>query len=200
MDDDLPPRRSRWLPLLGLFAVAAGVLLLRESLLESGRHGGDHPAVGKPLSKIQLAPCANTDQPLSSEALQDKVVLINFWGTWCPPCREELPHVVELQRKFRENERFAFVSVSCSASGEDSPAQVGPETRQFLTAEKYEFPVYCDPEAMTRGPLAISLKLDGFGYPTTVVADRTGTIRGMWVGYRQGDEKAVESLVASLLK
>lgn len=202
VDDLRPAGGAAKYVFLALAALAAVVLVMLLRQQDRGPRAGvgtRHALVGKPLTRIELAPCVNTDQPLTTGDLKDKVVLINYWGTWCPPCREEFPHIVRLRGKFAGNDRFAFLSVSCSASGEDNPAQLAPDTAEYLKSLGAEFPVYCDPDGKSRIPLAMAIRTDSFFYPTTVVADRAGVIRGAWTGYLQGEERDVEALVAELL-
>ena len=185
---------------LAAIAAVVFVMLMRQQD-EPGRRamGTRHPLVGKSLTKVVLIPCVNVAEPLVTDDLASKVVLINYWGTWCPPCREEFPHIVKLRGKFAGNDQFAFVSVSCSATGEDAAEQLRPDTEEYLKSLGADFPVYCDPDGKTRIPFCMAMHTDTFVYPTTVVVDRTGVIRGVWTGYLQGEEQDVAALVDELL-
>lgn len=195
-----PSRSTRLLlRLVVILGVGVAAFVLLEARSGGRRQGANHPAVGMRIPSVPLAPCANVSTGLDGSAIDGKVALVNFWGTWCPPCREEFPHLVALRQKFLADDRFVFVSVSCSMTGDDEPAAVGPETRQYLESEQFDLPVYCDPGAALRIPLSVALKMDGFQYPTTVIVDRHGAIRGLWTGFRRGDEHAMETLVAALL-
>lgn len=65
--------------------------------------------------------------------LKGKVVLINFWATWCPPCKIEIPGFVELYDKYNEN-GFEIIGVSVDTSGSDS-------VKSFVKSEKINYPV-----------------------------------------------------------
>lgn len=202
----VPPRRLPWFWIL--LALGAGTLAIvlkaNPSLpLPTRNDGGTHPAVGKRLNSLSLRPLTFAGDPLTLDELQGKVVVLNFWGTWCPPCRLELPHVAELAHRYRDSERCRVLAVSCGASGPD-PVSALPElhmeTRQLLDDTHLELPAYADPEGRTRRALVQSAQLQDFGYPTIVVFDGQGVIRGLWTGYAPGLEREIESLVASLIE
>lgn len=194
-----PSRRGRLVWALGGLVVSASVLYWATTQTPSRPVGVRHPAVGITLPKVQLSPCAGTEEELTSDQLRGKVTVVNYWGTWCAPCREEFPHIYAMRAKFVERKNFAFVSVCCGADGPDDRATLQRDVEQYLNQNKYELPVHCDPEAKTRIPLSLALKLELFPYPLTVVADRDGVVRGIWTGYYKGDERNVEQLVKKLL-
>src|SRR5262249_22309983 len=65
------------------------------------------------LGTLSLTPVLAKDQPLTLDDLKGKVVLLNFWGTWCPPCVHEFPDILSLQQEHRERTDFKVVAVSC---------------------------------------------------------------------------------------
>lgn len=69
------------------------------------------------------------------QANRGKVVLVNFWATWCEPCRQEMPHLVALEKKWRER---GFVLVTVSA---DEPEEE-PDARAFLRSHAVPLPAY----------------------------------------------------------
>ena len=187
---------SRMFHWLLLAAVAA--VFIYAFLRPAGRneHAG---AIGATLERVHLAPLTGGGDPVELQNLQDRVTVINFWGTWCPPCRAEFPHVVALNSRFREREPFQLFAVSCGASHDSDLAELSEETTAFLRQQEFELPTYADPDAVTR--LAVQEILGGttFSYPTTLVLDKSGVIRGVWVGYMPGEERDVEALVEKLL-
>lgn len=91
-------------------------------------------------------PLIGDSDPLTLERLNGEVVLINFWGTWCGPCMMEFPHLVELNDRFKSNERFRFVPVSCGPGGVDNNLeQLKSATETYLRKLGVELDVYCDP-------------------------------------------------------
>jgi len=94
-------------------------------------------------------------------SLKGKVVFLNFWATWCPPCLAEMPAVNKLYEQFKTNPQVVFLLVD--ADGEFQRSQ------QYMDNKKYGLPVYAVasalPEALFKGSL-----------PTTVVLDKSGNI------------------------
>jgi cytochrome c biogenesis protein CcmG/thiol:disulfide interchange protein DsbE len=194
------PRSIPWLWVV--LAVAAGLLTLRLTFMTPVGHesGRQHPGVGQKMPPLSLQPLTFEGDAVSLDDLKGKVVVVNFWGTWCPPCRMELPHVAELADHYADDNRCRVLAVSCGADTSDpvsSLPDLQSETAQTLASAHLHLPAYADPEARTRRALQESI---GFGgYPTTLVLDRDGVIRGLWTGYAPGDEKDVAELVESLL-
>lgn len=104
--------------------------------------------------------------------LRGKVVLLNFWATWCPPCRLEIPSIAALGEKL-EGEAFEIAAVS-----------VGEERKtvaDFVAAEKLAFPVYLDRAGK------LGAEFGARSIPTTYILDREGRIVAGYVGSRQYD-------------
>jgi thiol-disulfide isomerase/thioredoxin len=91
-----------------------------------------------------------------------KVVFINFWATWCPPCLAELPSINTLYQKVKADTNIVFVTV-------DVDNNLAKST-QFLKDKGYTFPVYAGDEAH------VPNSLFGEGIPTTLVVDKQGNI------------------------
>jgi thiol-disulfide isomerase/thioredoxin len=181
-------------------AIAAGVLLIIITNMPPRREPGqgtDHPAVGKSLADIALEPLTGDPRPIDKASLAGKVTLINFWGTWCPPCRAEFPHVVALWEELKDHEDFQLAAVSCLQGLEESADDLSA-TEPFLKRQGTKMPTYWDPEGRTR--IALSRVEPSFGFPTTVLLDRQGVIRAMWNGYYPGMEVDVEATVRAVLK
>ena len=114
-----------------------------------------------------------------------KVVLVNFWATWCPPCLEEMPAMERLYRQHRDG-GFTLVAVSVDA---DSKV-VAP----FVTAHKFSFPVALDPSmnmANTYGVRAL---------PSSFIVARDGTLAALAIGPRHWDNDAAHSLIEGLAR
>ncbi len=136
--------------------------------------------VGLPLGQLKLQPLAGDAPPVSLSSLRGAVVLLNFWGTWCPPCREELPHIAEIFQRRGGDADFRLLAVSCGNRGNDSDVDgLRRETSVLLKKMDLAMPTYADPDEVTREAVD---RVAGFeGYPTTLVLDRRGIIRGIWV-------------------
>jgi cytochrome c biogenesis protein CcmG/thiol:disulfide interchange protein DsbE len=155
------------------------------------------------LSDVHLVPLASASgspgQDVSLASLKGQVVLLNFWGTWCPPCRAEFPHIVELYHKWGRSQGVAVLPVSCSGGNDSGELQdLRDETAAFIAQQKADLPVYFDPGGRTRKAVAAAV---GFsGYPTTLVLDRDGKIRATWVGYAPGRELEMDQLIQKLVR
>jgi thiol-disulfide isomerase/thioredoxin len=105
---------------------------------------------------------------ISSAAWRGKVVIVNFWATWCPPCREEIPELVDLQARYKDQLQIVAVSVD-----EDLPASA---IKRF--AEKFEmnFPVVLASPALVREYEGAS------ALPTNFVINREGRVVQKHVG------------------
>jgi cytochrome c biogenesis protein CcmG, thiol:disulfide interchange protein DsbE len=106
-----------------------------------------------------------------------QVVLINYWATWCGPCREEMPGLARVAQEFTPR-GLAVVGVAMD-DGSDAPAQV----RAFAARMKVPYPVAFPPATTTLGPREIAL-------PTTVLIDRQGRIVKTYRGAVERDDFA----------
>ncbi len=182
----------------GAFVILLALALRPDK--EQFQDGSQHPGIGQPMESFELTALVHTDAPLKLEDLRGEVVLINFWGTWCGPCMMEFPHLVELNERLRDNKDFRFVPVSCGAAGPDSDIDSLREpTRAYLAKLQSEIPTYSDQGAGARMAVIKSAMLSSFGFPTTVLLDRDGTIQGLWSGYRPDVEKEMEAKIRDLL-
>jgi len=121
--------------------------------------------------------------------LKGKVVILNFWATWCPPCVEETPALNRLQ-KYIESRNGVILGV---AADEDPAAY-----EKFLREQGVIFPTYRDP--LTRdnhSPIAQSYGT--LMYPETYVIDRRGKIARKFVGFQQWDSPDMLAYFDSLL-
>jgi thiol-disulfide isomerase/thioredoxin len=195
LNDGSSRRSVAWI--LAFFAVAVLALLVIQFFAPSRDLGTDQTALGHSLPDLRLEPLTGDGQPVRLGDLAGKVVLLDFWGTWCPPCRAEFPHIVALADKYRDRSDFELLAVSCGSGGDDTSQSLRPATEAFLQDRKLDVATYFDPQGYTRREVD---KVAGFeGYPTTLVLDRQGVIRGMWVSYEPGTERHIGELVAKLL-
>lgn len=157
-----------------------------------------HSGVGEKLPFLDLRPLTGDPPPISLPDLENHVTLLNFWGTWCPPCRNELPHMAELRQRYAGREAFRLLAVSCPAAGQaDDVQSLQENTASLLKQLKLDMPTYYDPDEATQYALGNLIVFEG--YPTTVLLDRRGVIRAVWVGYRSGLETEMERLIGRVL-
>lgn len=115
---------------------------------------------------------------------RDKTVLINFWATWCPPCKVEIPHLVELYNKYKENE-FVILGLSLDTD----PDQI----KAFINKNEMEYPVLLGARKLIK---TYAIK----GVPTAYLIDKDGIIVEKFIGYAAGAEKDIERLIIKLIE
>jgi len=150
------------LALLVLLSLAFGCKERTESVSTSDATA----AIGKPAPDFTLKTVDGRTVTLSS--LRGKLVLVNFWATWCPPCREEMPSMEELYRNYAPG-GLELLAINIE---EDGP-QVLPE---FLKEHPHTFPVLCDTAQ------SVSVRYGVYQFPETFIVDRNGIIIDKVIG------------------
>lgn len=177
----LPPSPVRILPTPARHGIAAACALL---LLASCRGGesaggaiGEGPGAGGVLPDFRLA--AVSGGTLGPADLRGKVVVYDFWATWCGPCH------IQADILFKLRPRLAARGVEIVSVSLGEPEEV---VREFLERKPYPFPVLTDPEDRLTGELRI------LGLPTLIVADGEGRIvfRVTGIAGAEDIERAVE--------
>ncbi len=114
-----------------------------------------------------------------------QVVLINFWASWCGPCRQEMPLLEKIHQRYRD---AGFAVWGVNVEGEVAPAaDVAKQT-------KVTFPVLIDEGQK------VSELYDLEAMPSTVVVDRDGTVRYIHRGYKPGDEAKYLEVIKKLIR
>jgi peroxiredoxin len=104
---------------------------------------------------------------VSLRSLRGHVVLVNFWATWCSPCKEEMPLLQAYYDQHKGN-GFVLVGINVSDDVEDAKA--------FIEQQGYTFPIWSDPP----GNVLIQLRINGL--PASLVVDADGRLVKRWVG------------------
>ncbi|NPA41658.1 MAG: TlpA family protein disulfide reductase [Aquificae bacterium] len=159
---------------LGILLVA---LLLYMALFTNSQQAPPGLGKGKPAPDFKLKTLDGKEVSLSD--YRGKVVLINFWATWCPPCREEMPLFESVYRKYKDK-GFEILAISTDAS-------IDP-VRKFVREFKLSFPILYDDKNVVN---LYSVQ----GLPTSFLIDREGKI----VKVRLGKYKEIERDVKELL-
>jgi peroxiredoxin len=123
-----------------------------------------------------------------SEHLGEKIILINFWATWCLPCIKELPHLQKIYASYQDKE---FIMFAISVDGPDTLAQV----RSFVNRNNYNFPVLLDTESKV-----VALYNPRVLLPYTILIDKEGQIHHLQQGYSPGDAVVLEEKILELFK
>lgn len=115
-----------------------------------------------------------------------KVVLINFWATWCAPCRSEMPSMEALYRAYRRSD-FEILAVSIDTIGE-------PPVRAFIEEFGFSFPVLMDTQYV------VNDRYDVRVVPTSVLVNRKGMIVHRLLGAKDWTDPAVRMLIDPLVR
>lgn len=156
-------------------ASLAGAVSSTETLQRFGFHVFKEPIPlpDRPFKSL-------SGESINLNSLTGSVTLLNFWATWCPPCRKEMPSIERLKAAMA-GDNFRIVAIS---TGETEAT-----VRAFLAREGYTFPIYLDESG------ALGSEFASQGIPTTYVVDARGMIVAGAVGAREYDDPA---LVAAL--
>jgi len=111
--------------------------------------------------------------------------MINFWATWCGPCREEMPHLEALHQRYNAL-GFTLLGVSVEENSADA---VG-----WLEEAPVSFPILFDPQN------DVSKLYDVVAMPSTVLVDRQGNVRYLHHGYQPGYENEYQSQIRTLIR
>ncbi len=114
-----------------------------------------------------------------------RVVMLNFWATWCAPCREEMPHLSRIHDKYQAS-GFTLLGVNVDDNASNATT--------MATKLGLKFPVLLDTDKTVVKLYAVT------SMPSTVLIDRDGQLRHVHKGYKSGDEDSYEQLMRSLLK
>jgi len=157
----------------GAAALAASCLLLAASA------GAAEP--GQPSPPIDLPGLAG---PVSLAKLQGKVVYVDFWASWCAPCKQSFPWLNDLQARYAAK-GLQVVGVNVDARGEDA--------RRFLAETPAKFQVGFDASGATAARFQVK------GMPSSVLVGADGRVILVHAGFRAEDEAALEAAIVTAL-
>jgi cytochrome c biogenesis protein CcmG/thiol:disulfide interchange protein DsbE len=124
-------------------------------------------------------------QEVTLSGLKGKVVLLDFWATWCGPCKESVPHLIQIYKNYR-NEGFELIGMSTDKAGDVEMV------RRFVQSMDIPYPIILTPDEVTR-----RYKITGL--PTTILIDRNGKIREKIVGFNSAIGQQIHSKVEELI-
>jgi thiol-disulfide isomerase/thioredoxin len=163
----------RPLPLLALLAAA----LL--AAVPAGATAGGEPAPALTL------PARAPARTVSLEALRGQVVMLNFWASWCGPCREEFPLLDQMYKRYRAA-GVTIVGINVEPDSSDAEG--------FLAKTPVGFPIAFDRDSAASRLFGVD------AMPSTVLIDRRGVVRWTHRGYKPGDENEYLDRIRSLLR
>ncbi len=136
-----------------------------------------------PAPKFQLTSMAG--KPISLESLKGQVVMINFWASWCGPCREEMPVLEKLYTKYKP---MGFTMIGVNVEPDSKLAA------EWLKATPVTFPILFDTKSEVSKLYQVS------SMPSTVIVDRKGNLRWMHRGYKAGAENEYLDQIRALVR
>ena len=142
------------------------------------------PTIGSTAPDFQLVDTAGEVRSLSS--MRGKVVLVNFWATWCPPCKAEMPSMEELYLNYG-NGNFEILAINID---DDGPAVMS----DFLKENPHTFPILFDSEFQARTLYGVSM------FPETFVVDKGGIITKKLIGAIDWTSPQMLSYLNSLMR
>jgi len=147
------------------------VLLALLSLFYQGLWGDPRhipPVLVDTRAPVFEGPDVESGEPLSSEQYKGKVIVVNFWASWCQECKVEHENLLRLYDEFKDHPEFVMVGINYQDEI--------PKARAYLQRYGSSFPHMQD----VKGALAIDFGV--YGVPETFVIDRQGIIRHKWIG------------------
>lgn len=136
-----------------------------------------------PAADFTLASLKDGNLKLSEQ--RGDVIMLNFWASWCGPCREEMPLLNDLHARY-ESVGFKVWGVNVDANREDAQA--------MLNKIPVEFPVLFDAESNVSRLFGVE------AMPSSVFIDRDGKVRYVHKGYRSGDEAEYKKIIKELIR
>ncbi len=128
---------------------------------------------------------------MALENYKGKVVVLDFWGSWCGPCRYEMPLIEALHKRYKKEGKVVFLGVNWERT--ESVDQHLATARAYVKQNGITFPSVIDPKQVVTNAYLVE------GFPSAYVIDREGKIRYRNVGVADGIEHIIEAQIESLL-
>jgi peroxiredoxin len=163
--------------------IAAGIAAAALAAFFAGPEAPQRIGRGSPAPPFRLERLGG-GAPVDLDALRGRVVLINFWATWCKPCEDEMPAMERLYRQLA-GQGLELLAVSV----DDEPEVV----QAFASRLQLTFPILMDPDER------VARSYQTFRYPETLLVDREGVVVERFVGPKDWDAPAYVAHVQRLL-
>lgn len=172
---------KKWVIIIGTSLLAAGILFWWVGRYDSLDSMEEEPVSLTHVPDFLLYDLEN--QPVRLSDFQGKLLLINFWATWCPPCMEEIPHLEKLFQNYAKK-GLMVLGISVDEAGRE-------HVQRFIKKNGISYPIAMSQKKLEKDFGGIR------GIPTSFLIDRSGKIVKKWVGYR--DYSFFESLIKEQL-
>ena len=144
------------------------------------------PALADPSGPApQFTLAAKGGPDVSLAQYKGQVVMLNFWASWCGPCRQEMPLLESIYRKYN---RMGFTMIGVNVEPDSKSAD------EWLKATPVSFPILYDRDSK------VSKLYNVAGMPSTVIIDRHGNLRKLHRGYQPGDENEYLDSIRALIR
>ena len=140
-------------------------------------------STGAAAPQFSLASRAGSEVSLAQ--YKGQVVMINFWASWCGPCRQEMPLLESIYKKYN---RMGFTMLGVNVEPDSNAAN------EWLKQTPVSFPILYDKDSK------VSKLYDVAGMPSTVIIDRSGKLRMLHRGYKPGDENEYLDSIRTLVR
>ena len=190
---EVAPRQRRKPPNLWMWAGVGILLLAFLGLLgygivtrepSTGSSGAPRPGKAAPDFELATLPSQKKGGKRKRASLRGRVVLLDFFASWCEPCRQSLPFYAELQRRY--DSRLTVVAVSLDEREED--------LRRFVDEMRLDVRILHDPSGRSAERLNVR------AMPTLFLIDRHGLVRARHESFRPADREAIERKVRELCR
>ncbi|MBX2809006.1 MAG: TlpA family protein disulfide reductase [Cellvibrionaceae bacterium] len=128
--------------------------------------------------------------------LRGQVVMLNFWATWCGPCRQEMPVLEQLYQKYK---KAGFTILAVNVENSNNPRK-RTEIEDFVNSKNLSYPILYDSQKTLVSLLEKNFLGKNMGMPTTVFVDRNGNARFLHEAYKPGDETKYRKLIKTLIR
>ncbi len=128
---------------------------------------------------------ARSGQAIDISQLKGKVVFVNFWASWCMPCKEEMPSIEALHREMQKNDTFLMVTILYKDDAKTAA--------DYMRANSYTFPLFTDDDGVSAKRYGVT------GVPETYLIDKKGALRKRVIGPADWNSSEAKAFINSLL-
>lgn len=173
--------------LIPLAIIVLGVIVITKWQYNSTDNNASLPhTVNSPLAPNFTFPTLG-GRSVSLSDYRGKVVLVNIWATWCPPCRAETPSLEKLYQRFKSDDKFKLLAVSIDEAG-------GSAIRPFMKRNHLNFPVLVDRNQSIMGLYGAT------GVPETFIVRKDGSVDSHFVGAYDWTSPKIVEHIKNLIK